>query len=301
MRKLSGVITAMTTPFREDGSIDYGSLRDQVDFLIQAGVDCLYPAGTTGEMLLCSVEERKQVAEAVIDQADGRVPVYIHVGCQTPADTIALAHHAVDAGADGIGVVTPMYFSLTDRALISYYESVCGEVPEDFPVYAYAIPQLAGNDLSVSVVREIRERCNNLVGIKYSYPNMTRIAEYLAIGDGFSVLPGADHLFLPALALGCDGVVSGCSGPQPEIFVAIKQLYDAGDLARARQAQLNANRLITIMRAGADISIFKYLLTRRGIAGGVVRPPLVQLPREEYEHIYAQIEQAIQSFSDESK
>jgi 4-hydroxy-tetrahydrodipicolinate synthase len=114
MKKLKGVITAMTTPFDKNGVLDIEAAEKQVDFLIEKGVNCLYPTGTTGEMYLMSAKEREILAETIVKRAAGRVTVYIHVGAMTQEDTIRLAKHANKIGADGIGVVTPSYFSVND-------------------------------------------------------------------------------------------------------------------------------------------------------------------------------------------
>ena len=135
MKKLYGVITAMTTPFDAEGNVDVAALERAVDFQVEKGVNCLYPCGTTGEMMYLTVEERKLVAKTVIDHAAGRVPVFVQVGAWNLADTIELARHAVDSGADGIGVVTPVFYKLSDRGLIDFYEAVAASVPSDFPVY----------------------------------------------------------------------------------------------------------------------------------------------------------------------
>ena len=130
----------MTTPFDEQGKLDLEALRAQTEFLIEKGVNCLYPCGTTGEMFLCSEEERKTIAETVLKTAAGRVTVFVHVGAMTQEETIRLARHAESIGADGIGVVTPTYFNVDDRAMAEYYKAICKSVSPDFPVYAYAIP-----------------------------------------------------------------------------------------------------------------------------------------------------------------
>ena len=136
MKKLFGVITAMTTPFDAQGAVDLNALEAQTQFLIEKGVNCLYPCGTTGEMYLCSAQEREKIAETVVRAAAGRVTVFIHVGAMTQEETIRLARHAESIGADGIGVVTPSYFTVDDRAMVEYYTTVCKSVSPDFPVYA---------------------------------------------------------------------------------------------------------------------------------------------------------------------
>ena len=111
MKKLYGTTVPIITPFDEEGKVDVESLKKLTDHVIANGLSCLYPNGTTGEMLLLSVEERKLVSETVVRQAAGRVPVFVHAGAMNLADTVELAKHAVEIGADGIGVVTPSYLS----------------------------------------------------------------------------------------------------------------------------------------------------------------------------------------------
>ena len=290
MKKLYGVITAMTTPFTADGKVDTAALEEQTEYLIEKGIQCLYPCGTTGEMYLMSAEERELVAETVVKKAAGRVTVFIHVGAMTVDETIRLAQHAHKIGADGVGVVTPSYFTVNDRAMVEYYKTVCAALPDDFPVYVYVIPQLAHNDISAATMEQIAAACKNVVGVKYSFADMRRINEYLQVRNGnFSEAPGADDLFLPALVCGCDGVVSGCSGPFPEAFVAVYKAFQSGDLEGARKAQVAATELVKLMQFGGDMSIFKNILTFRGVTGGHMRKPLLDLTDEQVAQLKQQV------------
>lgn len=290
MKKLYGVITAMTTPFTADGKVDTAALEQQTEYLIEKGVQCLYPCGTTGEMYLMSPEERELVAETVVKKAAGRVTVFIHVGAMTVDETIRLAQHAHKIGADGVGVVTPSYFTVNERAMIEYYKTVCAALPDDFSVYVYVIPQLAHNDITAAIMEQIAAACKNVVGVKYSFADMRRINEYLQVrGGNFSVVPGADDLFLPSLVCGCDGVVSGCSGPFPEAFVAVYKAFQAGDLEGARKAQVAATELVKLMQFGGDMSIFKNILTFRGVTGGHMRKPLLDLTDEQVVQLKKQV------------
>lgn len=286
MKKMYGVVTAMTTPFDENDRVDVKGLEEQTEFLIEKEVNCLYPCGTTGEMLNMTCEERECVAETVIHAADGRVPVFIHVGTQTLKDTIRLAQHAHRAGADGIGVVTPAFFGLKDRALVRYYQDVAASVPEDFPIYLYCIPQCASNDLKPEVVEEIAGTTKNVIGIKYSYADCIRLKDYLNVNDGnFSVLFGPDRLFLPALAMGCDGTVSGCSGPMPEHFVNIYKAFKEGNLKEAQEEQKVACDICEILENGADMGVFKAALRMRGVRAGYMRRPLLDMEPAEEERL----------------
>jgi 4-hydroxy-tetrahydrodipicolinate synthase len=285
MKKLFGVITAMTTPFNIAGHVDAEALERQADFLITHKVNCLYPCGTTGEMYLMNIEERELAAETVVKKANHRVTVFIHTGAMRQEETIRLCRHARDIGADGAGIVTPCYFHIDERAMVRYYKEVCGCIP-DFPVYVYVIPQCAANDISASVLEAILNECPNVIGIKYSYPDMTRVLEYLRLkSGGLSVVFGPDHLFLSALVMGCDGTVSGCSGPMPELFVDIYAKYLAGDMNAAKAAQVKAAGAVRILRGGTNMSVFKNVLTARGVPGGFMRKPLLDLEEKERDDI----------------
>lgn len=284
LKHLYGVTTAMVTPFDTEGKVQLELLDELTEFLISKGVHCLYPLGTTGEMLRLSVEERKAVGERVVRKANGRVTVFIHVGANTQEDTIELAQHAHAIGADGIGVVTPVFFSATDHELEEYFVKVASSVPEDFPVYLYNIPQCASNDLKASVVQNIANRCKNVIGIKYSYPDLLRVNEYLAVNDGnFSVVPGTDRLFLAELAMGCEGVVSGVSCVYPEPFVAIYNTFKDHDLEKAREYQQIANQYCETLKNGSNMSYFKAALRMRGVEVGYMKAPQIDLTESEKE------------------
>jgi dihydrodipicolinate synthase/N-acetylneuraminate lyase len=249
-------------------------------------------------MYRLSVEERKAVAETVIEAASGKVTVFIHAGAMTQRDTLELAEHAHVAGADGIGVVTPSFFSVNDREMETYFETVAGSVPHDFPVYLYNIPQCSGNDLKADVAQRIADRCKNVVGIKYSYPDFLRTNEYLRINSGtFSVLVGTDRLFNAALAMGCSGVVSGISCVYPEPFVAVYRAHLEGRGDEARRIQILATRFCEVLRNGSNMSYFKEALRMRGTPAGFMRAPQLDLTPEELNELGRQLRELETAFN----
>ena len=278
MKKLFGVITAMTTPFDENDQVDIEALEQQTEFLIEKGVNCLYPCGSTGEMHLMSVEEREKAAETVIRKAAGRVTTFVHCGAMNLQDTVRLCQHAHSIGADGVGVVTPSYFNVSERVILQYYKDICASLPKDFSVYVYVIPQCTTNDVSVDLMNKIADACPQVIGVKYSYRDVRRIIQYLTVRNGnFSVVVGADDLFLPCLIMGADGTVSGCSGPMPEAFIEVYRLFIEGKLDKARKAQFTLSKHCEFLQYGGDISIYKSILNLRGVRGGHMRKPLLDL------------------------
>lgn len=282
MKRLFGVTVPMITPIDGKDRIDEAVLRQLTSFLIEKGVDCLYPTGTTGEMFRLSIDERKTVAEIVVNEAAGRVPVFIHIGAMGMEETLELAKHASDIGADGIGAVTPSYFSVNDREMEEYYLSIAKRIPADFPLYLYNIPQCSGNDLKPDVVQRIAGRCPNVVGIKYSYPDMMRTFEYLKINNGdFSVIHGSDFIFHSLLTMGCAGAVSGVAGIYPEPYVEVYKAFKENDQQRAKKYQKIAAAFFTALKGGGNMAYYKTALKRRGIDAGHMRRPQLDLTEQE--------------------
>lgn len=281
MKELYGVTVAMVTPFTADNKVDYDAVAKLTRMLVDKGVNCLYPCGTTGEMFRLSVEERKNIAKTVVETANHEVTVFIHCGAMNQEDTIELVQYSQQIGADGAGVVTPIFFGANDRELEEYFVAVADSAP-DFPIYLYNIPQCASNDLKTAVAQRVADRCKNVVGIKYSFADINRTIDYIGINDGtFSVLHGCDRAFVGMLSLGCKGTVSGIAGIFPEPFVAVYKAYCDGDLETAKRIQKTCVKLVDALHGGANMSYFKEALKMRGIPAGHMRKPQLDLPAEE--------------------
>lgn len=266
MKKMHGIVVPVVTPLDENDKVDVKALTELCEFLVEKGIHCLYPCGTTGEMMNLSVEERKLVTETCLKVGKGKCDVFAHVGCMNLRDTVELAQHAEKIGCDGIGVVTPGFFKQSDDALLEYYKRVSASVSKDFPIYLYAIPQCAVNDISPALAERIAEACPNVVGIKYSWPDMSKIQEFTRVKNGeFSVLIGPDNLFFLTMCAGGVGVVSGTAMIVPEHYVGIYDKYMAGDFEGARALQYKTNVINHIINDVNNISHYKALLKYRGV------------------------------------
>lgn len=294
MKELYGITVAMVTPFTDENQVDYPAVKQLTRMLVDKGADCLYPCGTTGEMFRLSLDERKKIAKTVVEEANHEVTVFIHCGAMNQEDTIELVRYCREIGADGAGVVTPIFFGANDREQEEYFVAVADSVP-DFPIYLYNIPQCASNDLKVEVAQRVARRCKNVVGIKYSFADINRTIDYIGINDGtFSVLHGCDRALVAMLALGCKGTVSGVACVFPEPFVAVYQAYCQGDLKKAQQLQKVCVELGDALHCGANMSYFKEALKMRGIAGGLMRKPQLDLPEEEIADLRRKLEEICQ-------
>jgi 4-hydroxy-tetrahydrodipicolinate synthase len=281
LNEIHGLVCPLVTPFDEAGQVDHGAVRDLVEFLLGHGVQVLFPGGSTGEGALLALEERKALAETVLDQTAGRAPVIVHTGALRTDETIALTRHARDAGASAASLITPYFFTFTDDVIFDHYLAVA-RAAGDFALFVYAFPGNAKNDVTPALLARLRAAAPNIVGVKSSNPLLLRLQEYIAVGgEDFIPLCGVDGLMLAGLSIGSRGQVSGNANVWPELF---RQLYDAfcaGDLAAARACQAQIDRLRAIMQDGLHPAAFKAGLALRGVNGGRVRGPMRELTPSE--------------------
>ena len=160
----SGLMPAMVTPFDEQGEGDLQAAEAVVERFIEAGVDGISPLGSTGEFPHLLHEERRRFAEGVTRIVAGRVPVVVGVGAAGTREAVERARHAEGAGADGVLVVPPFYWTGGEEALFAHFAAVAGAV--GIPVLIYNLPLLTGIDLSPSLIVRVANECPNVVGLK---------------------------------------------------------------------------------------------------------------------------------------
>lgn len=269
-----GVLPAMATPLHDDGyHVNVDALGPLTDLLIGAGVKGLFVGGTTGEGLVLSIEQRKLLHEQAIRVVDGRVPVLVHAGSNTTAETIELAQHAEKIGADAIVIITPTFFGMPDSALAAYFEETAAAVP-GMPLFVYDIPHMAINGVSPGLLQSLGRSIPALAGVKSSRADAQIVRQLIdAAPEGTIVLVGNERIALGALAMGAGGLISGLATAIPEPFVSLTEAFAAGDLEAARAEQQRINRLLDRMPAGARIGAIKEILQQRGIDIGPPVPP----------------------------
>lgn len=283
-KRMCGVVIPTITPMNNDGSIDEQSVKNFCEFLIAAGVDCLYPNGTNGESLLLSAGERDRIAEIMVTTNDHRISAFIQCGSMTTAETIAHAQHSVRIGADGIGIMSPAFFPMDDEALFKYYSDILTTLPEDFPVYVYNIPGCTTNDVNPALLNDIMKAFPNVAGIKYSSSDLMRVEDYFVHNErDFDLLIGCDSLFLQCLITGGKGTVTGPGSVFHERFTRLYRQYKEGDYEGAVQTQRQIVKTDRQLSGIPGIPALKALLKMRGvIRTDVCRAPLRPLKKDEY-------------------
>ena len=212
-------MAAGLTPLAAGGeSADEDAVEPYVEFLCAGGLDGVLALGTTGEGILLSTAERRRVAQAYVTAATGRLAVAAHCGAQTTADTVALAAHAAEIGADAVAVIAPPYFALDDEALFAHF-AAAARACAPAPFYVYEFQARVGYSVPPSVVERLRDEASNLVGMKVSNRPLEAVAPYL--DEGLDVFVGAEELALDALEAGAAGVVSGLAAAYPELVARL--------------------------------------------------------------------------------
>lgn len=278
---IKGVIVPTLTPFDDTGAVDTTKIAPLTEFLISHGVKGLFPSGTTGEGVLLTIEERKQLAEATVKAANGSVPVIVHTGANTTRETIELTKHARDIGAYAVAIVTPYYFKHTDEALEQHYITVIEAVP-DIPIYLYNIPQFTGNSLPLNLVMKLAASYDNVVGLKDSSGDLQVMFAVKKLHDAqFNTAIGPDDLIVAGLSMGLDACVSGHANVVPEIVVGIYDATVCGDLEQAQNLQFLLNQVSAAMDHPRRMSIWKGVLAHRGVSLGGMRAPLLTATDED--------------------
>ncbi len=286
-KRMFGVVIPTITPMNEDGSLDVKSLEKYTQYLIDAKVNCLYPNGTNGESLMLTKDERQRVAEVMAKVNNGRLPLFIQSGAMTTEETASHVKHAKSIGADGVGIMSPAFFPMDEAALFDYYSKSIKNVPADFPIYIYNIPGCTTNDVSAALLGRLMEAYPNIVGIKYSCPNLIRIEDYLRCNKRTpDVLIGCDSLFLQCLVTGGVGTVTGPGAVFHKRFNRLYNQYMSGDLKGAEKTQRQIVELDRALMNIPGIPALKAMLKLLGvIENDTCRMPLRKLSQEEYDVI----------------
>jgi dihydrodipicolinate synthase/N-acetylneuraminate lyase len=213
---LKGALAAAVTPLVGDG-LDESAFASYVDFLVAGDLDGILALGTTGEGILLTPVERRRVVELYVAASAGRLQIAAHCGAQTTRDTVSLAAHAAEAGADAVAVIGPPYFQLDDRALLDHFAAAAAACAP-LPFYVYEFERASGYAVPLSVLDALRERAPNLAGLKVSDAPFDRFSPYLV--EGLDVFVGPEALIADGISAGAVGAVSALGSAFPERVAA---------------------------------------------------------------------------------
>lgn len=274
--QLSGVLTALATPFTADGRIDEQKLRFLVDRSIDAGVDGVVACGSTGEFSALSSDERRLIVETVVEHTAGRVPVVAQTGATSTSEAIRLSQHAQKCGADVLMLVTPYYDPLSLPEATDYIRTVAEAV--ELPVMLYNIPATTGLNLDPETVGKLAREVENVRYIKDSSGDMGQATQLIHNhGEHISTIIGWDSLILAALTEGATAVMAGTANILPREIVAVHRAVAAGDYTTAKVEWSRIYPLIDAILSAPFVPAVKAALDVLGHPIGTPRRPTADL------------------------
>lgn len=279
---LRGAVAAALTPLQDDGeAIDEDAFASYVDFLVAGGVDGLLALGTTGEGFLLPIAQRLRAAHMFVELGRDRLAVAVHAGAQSTQETVALAGHAAELGADGVAVIAPPYFPLDEAELLGHF-AAAARACAPTPFYVYEFAARSGYAVPLVVIERLRDAAPNFRGLKVSDAPWERFEPYLV--EGLDVFVGPEALIGRGVGRGAVGAVSALASAFPELVVAAVRDPAEADLGPVRDA---------VQRFPFQAAL-KTVVGRRGVRMSAdVRRPLRGLTAAERAELEAWLESSL--------
>lgn len=270
-----GAATALITPMKDGGKIDYAKFELLIEDQIKNDIDALVVCGTTGESATLDDKEHRELIKFCIDQVNGRVPVIAGTGSNDTRYAIDLSAHACEMGADMLLLVTPYYNKTTQRGLIKHFEAVADVV--DKPMILYNVPSRTGLNITPETYKELSYN-EKIVAAKEANGNISAIAETIALcGENLDIISGNDDQIVPIMALGGVGVISVLSNVVPKETHEMCKLMLEGKVKEAAALQLKYLPLINALFCETNPIPAKAAMAELGFCGEDIRLPLCEM------------------------
>ena len=274
----TGSMVAVATPMNNDGSIDYESYENLIEFHIKNNTDAIVPVGTTGESATIDQSEHCKIVSFVVDKVAKRIPVIAGTGANSTAEAIALTKYAYEAGVDGCLSVTPYYNKPTQEGLYLHFKSIADSVP--VPLIPYNVPGRTSCDMLPSTVKRFRE-IENIVAVKEAIGELDRIKELVEIcGDKINILSGDDYTAMEALLLGGKGVITVTGNIAPKYMHLMCKAAISGNRKLAEEYDKKIVGLHKDLFLESNPIPTKWALYKMGLIKKGIRLPLTVLSEE---------------------
>ena len=279
MAIFTGSGVAITTPFGKDGSVDYDTFRDQIEYQIKGGTDAIIVCGTTGEASTLTHEEHLECIKFCAEVVNKRIPVIAGTGSNCTETAIYLSKEAEGYGVDALLIVTPYYNKATQKGLIEHYTMIAQSV--SLPIIMYNVPSRTGCTIQPETAAYLAKNVSNIVAIKEATGNISHVARLMHLaGDDIDLYSGNDDQIVPILSLGGKGVISVLANVAPEQTHDIVAAYLDGDVKTSCKLQLEALPLCNALFCEVNPIPVKKAVELQGRGGGVLRHPLTEMEPE---------------------
>ena len=279
-----GALTAIVTPFRENGAIDEEALRRLVEFQIKNKIDGIVPCGTTGESPTLDYGEHDRAIEIVIEAANGKVPVIAGTGSNSAEEAIEMTKHAADAGADASMQVCPYYNKPTQEGLFRHFSAIAKSV--DIPIIIYNIQGRTSVNIETSTLARLAKKHSNIIGVKEGSGNLAQMMDVInELPKNFDVLSGDDNFTLPLMALGGKGVISVASNIIPREMHDLCEYASKRNFEKARQMHYKLLPLFKGIFIETNPIPIKAALAMKGMIKESYRLPMCEMKSENREKL----------------
>ncbi|AEK19599.1 4-hydroxy-tetrahydrodipicolinate synthase [Methanococcus maripaludis] len=270
---MQGVYPAIITPLKEN-KVDYDGLRNNIDFLIENGVNGVIPVGTTGESPTLTPLEHEKVVEKVVEFVDGRVEVIAGTGSNSTSEALEFSQYAEDVGVDGVLLITPYYNKPTQEGLKRHFGEIANSI--NVPIVLYNVPSRTALNIEPETIKYLFNEYSNISAVKEANPNLSQVSEVLDSCD-IDILSGNDELTLPIISLGGKGVVSVIANIAPKEFVQMVDFANAGKFDKAKEIHYNLFPLMKLMFVETNPIPIKTAMNMLGMPSGELRLPLCEM------------------------
>ncbi len=275
---MKGIFTALLTPFKDDYSINEASLKKLVEFNIEKGVNGFYVGGSTGEGMVMTNEERKEVFRIVKEAAGDKVSLIAHCGAISTDAAIDMAKTADALGYDAVSAVAPFYYSFPYPAIRKYYDDIVSSI--NIPMVVYNFPGGNGFTFTADYAAEMFED-ERYLGIKHTSADLYTLQQFKQkIKRPVTVFNGFDEMCLGGLAMGADGAIGSTYNFMADKFLRIYDEFHKGNIEKAQEIQTEANKIIAEMIKYGVFQCEKAVLTHMGIDMGPCRRPFLPISKE---------------------
>lgn len=286
----TGAATAIVTPMRADGSVDFEAFERLIEWQIEKKIDAIVVAGTTGEGSTLSDEEHREVVKFAVDKVNKRIPVIAGTGSNDIAYAIELTKYCCDIGADAMLVVTPYYNKATQGGLIKSFAAIADASTK--PLILYNVPSRTGCNLLPETCAVLAEH-ENICAIKEASGNISQIAEVAGLTRGkLDIYSGNDDQIVPVLSLGGKGVISVLSNILPYETSRMVHSYLDGDVKTSLDLQLEYLKLTNALFCEVNPIPVKAALAAMGYGENALRLPLTPIEKAHEEKLFSLMKEA---------
>lgn len=271
----SGTGTALITPFNEDLTIDYKSLKLLIENQIANGVSALIILGTTGESPVIDEDERRKFIDESVAITNGRVKVIVGTGTNDTRKVVKYNKIAEQYKADGLLIVNPYYNKSTQAGLIEHYKFISEQTI--LPIILYNVPSRTAMNILPETILAIHDNCKNVVAVKEASGDISQIAKLCAMKpETLTVFSGNDDQTLPIMSLGGKGIISVFSNVYPKEMSDLTDAILKSDFSSALQLHNKYLKMMNLLFVETNPIPVKYLASVRGLCKNILRLPLVK-------------------------